>query len=198
MTHYLYGRPVRVGAGHHHHGGGGWHFGGYSDPYAWTPLAPAPCSPGYVRTNDGACVPIQARVAGVVVTPGQVQSRKVALDAGWSQLALDITLATPSVPAVAITAPDGIAFDADLAGWKVFLQTEANVLNAGTQDDQTSAWQDKLASWQDRAKKLGVALHGVPVPRPPKPWDPSSLLWPAAGIAAILAAGQIFGGAFRK
>jgi hypothetical protein len=58
--------------GHHHggHGGGINIFGGgYSDPYAWAPLAPsvAACPPGYMLDAYGRCIPaVPAQVSGIV------------------------------------------------------------------------------------------------------------------------------------
>jgi hypothetical protein len=56
-----------VGHGHHGHGGGGFRgFGGYSDPYAWAPLAPT-CPPGYMLDAYGRCIPaVPAQVSGLV------------------------------------------------------------------------------------------------------------------------------------
>jgi hypothetical protein len=151
-----------------------------------------PVSVGYTRGVDAGW-PFtlndyhRAHVSGIVVTASEVQARKVALDAGWSQLALDITLS--ALPALLPTAPDGAAFDADFASWKIFLQDTTSSLNAGTQDDTTSLWQTKLVAWQSKAKSLGVATHGVPVPLPPAPWNPTSLAWPVAlGLGAVAAA----------
>jgi len=193
---FVYGRPVHVGyergvnaalpytLGRHH---SPWLVGYERGVDAYRPYTLG----GYHRPTVSG-----PRVGGIVVTAAEVQARKVALDAGWSQLALDITLS--AVLALAPTAPDGIAFDADLAGWKVFLQEEANSLNAGTQDDTTSLWQTKLVTWQNKAKSMGVTTHGIPVPLPPSPPSVGSLMWPVVIGAGLIAAGQIFGGAFRK
>jgi hypothetical protein len=169
ITRFLYGRPVTVGL------------------YPLYPASSWGCGMGPYGPPLVSSVNPTARVSGVVVTPDEVQARKIALDAGWSQTGLDITIA--NVPALAVTAPDGKAFDADFAAWKIFLQEAANTFNAGTQDDTTSLWQQKLFDWQQRAQKLGVTLHGVPIKPPPKPWDPSALAWPVAlGLGAVAAA----------
>jgi hypothetical protein len=63
-----------VGAPHHgHHGGGGgrgltiWG-SGYSDPYAWAPLAPT-CPPGYMLDAYGRCIPaVPASVSGPLIS----------------------------------------------------------------------------------------------------------------------------------
>jgi hypothetical protein len=60
-----------VGHGHHHGGGGGRgiaFLGGYSDPYAWAPLAPT-CPPGYMLDAYGRCVPaVPAQVSGPLIS----------------------------------------------------------------------------------------------------------------------------------
>jgi hypothetical protein len=193
FTAFVYGRPVHVGYTRGVESAAPYVLGRHFYPHT--------VQTGFTRGVIGD-IPYtlggyhKARVAGIVVTADEVQARKVALDAGWSQLALDITLST--VLALAPTAPDGMAFDADLAAWKVFLQEEANSLNAGTQDDTTSLWQTKLVTWQTKAKSMGVTTHGIPVPLPPAPPSVGSLLWPVVIGAGLIAAGQIFGGAFRK
>jgi hypothetical protein len=182
MSRFVYGRPVHVGYERGVAAGLPYALGHHYSPHLV----------GFARGVDaGSPFTLgnyhRARVAGIVVTASEVQARKVALDASWSQLALDITMST--VLALAPTAPDGIAFDADLAGWKVFLQDETSSLNAGTQDDTTSLWQTKLVSWQAKAKSMGVTTHGIPVPLPPAPFNPTSLAWPVAlGLGAVAAA----------